>query len=702
MPGTRTSRPALSAQREMILTYYEQILRACRRIADETSAFPSRMTLPNSVTASVPGVSWRAFAFSSVGKRLLIAAALLHVVLAVGLFSAGRAHIAPGVIDRDGIIGSFAFDSYDYQREAARLVEIFRQVGVTAWVAEPAPLHVKVISIQFVILGPLFGYGILSAEPFNLLCYVLILGVTLALGREIGGDRVGLLAAGVVALWPTFLLHTMQLLKDPFFIACALVLVLCVAAWLTRTFGPRGALATGTLTAVVVSLLLVVRFTFAVIILALFLVGFALLVVRQLRERRPLYWNMICPLLILGIGALLLAFQVTGGGQKLKHYPSDQGGQPKAIPGEGLRVLTVVSYLPRPKFEEGPPAYSDRFSAPANRMAVRVGSVRERFAAVYSQAGSNIDPGKKFSDLKSLLVYLPRAFEIGFFAPFPTTWIASGKQVGSAGRLLAGGETLIIYLFELLALVAVLRAPHRLAAWLLLSISAFGVTLLAIVVPNVGALYRFRYTFWVLLIVLGAKGFEKMRAGRSRTADKHVDAPPEALLASAGRTRPGPRGVLSLFGWSWISRVAVGVGLIGIFAIACSRSLGPIVAQVDSGLQVQRKESPATTNIAAVGPARRLGFDLANFSGSELRVVYISPSDSRGWEENVLGSSQLGDGETADISFDAQERAALWDIRVESGGKYYAEWKGLDLRGVSRITLLLRVVGEPVAVAQVE
>jgi 4-amino-4-deoxy-L-arabinose transferase-like glycosyltransferase len=627
----------------------------------------------------------RVFASSSGSKRLLGAAALLHVLLAVGLFSAGRAHVAPGLIDHDGIIGSFALDSYDYQREAARLVEIFRLGGVTAWAAERGPLHVKVISIQFAILGPLFGYGTLSAEPFNLLCYVAILGVTLALGREVGGQRAGLLAAGVVALWPTFLLHTMQLLKDPFFIACALVLVLCVTVWLTRTFALRGVLATGSLTAVVVSLLLVVRSTFAVIIFALVLIGFALLVVRQLRERRPLYWNMICPLLILLIGALLLPLHATRGGQKLKHYPSDQGGQPKAIAGEGLRVLTVVSYLPRPKFEEGPPTYADRFYASANRMVLRVSSVRERFAAVYSQSGSNIDPGVKFSDLKSLMFYLPRAFEIACCAPFATTWVAPGKQVGSAGRLLAGAETLIMYLFELLALVAVLWPPRRLAAWLLLSISAFGVTLLALVVPNVGALYRFRYTFWVLLIVLGAKGFE-------------------ALLASSGRMRPGLGGVLSLLGGSWIRRVAVGVGMVGVLAAACSRSpqAGPTLARTDSGLHAQGTESPATTNIAAAGLTRDLSFDLVNFSGSALQAVHISPSDSKGWEENVLGSSQLGDGETVDIRFDAQEKAALWDIRVESEGKYYAEWKGLDLRGVSRITLLLSVVGEPVAVAQVE
>jgi hypothetical protein len=84
--------------------------------------------------------------------------------------------------------------------------------------------------------------------------------------------------------------------------------------------------------------------------------------------------------------------------------------------------------------------------------------------------------------------------------------------VGSAGKLLSGAETLVMYGFGLLALVAVLRPPRRLAAWLLLSITAFGVTALGLVIPNVGALYRFRYTFWVLLIILGAKGFESVLA----------------------------------------------------------------------------------------------------------------------------------------------------------------------------------------------
>jgi len=62
----------------------------------------------------------------------------------------------------------------------------------------------------------------------------------------------------------------------------------------------------------------------------------------------------------------------------------------------------------------------------------------------------------------------------------------------------------------------------------------------------------------------------------------------------------------------------------------------------------------------------------------------------------------LGDGDTLGVRFSPEEGAVLWDIRVESADEHSAEWKGLDIRGVSRITLLLKLEGEPVAVAEVE
>lgn len=465
----------------------------------------------------------RAGAFTSGGRRLLAAAAVTHLVLAFGLHWAGRAQVAPGLIDRDGIMDTFAHDSYEYQGGAVRLAEVLRKDGVAAWASEREPLHVRLISLQFAVLGPLTGYGPLSAEPLNLICYLAVVGLTLLLGREAGGARTGLLAAAVVALWPTFLLHTLQLLKDPLFIAAALALVLCVTTWLTRDYGRAGAVAACALMGVGTWLLLLIRVNFAAVIFALVLAGFALLAVRQWRERRWLRWNMAAPAVILASGGLLLVSLVLlrpAHVPRLKQYPSDGGGQSKSAPAAGEQVPTAVKYFPvARRGADGRPSRAGLLAAAADRSARRVGVMRYRFSAFYSEAGSGIDRDARFDDFKSLLLYLPRAFEIGWWAPFPDTWVASGKRVGSVGKLLSGVETLVIYAFELLALAAVVLPPRRLAAWLLLALTTFGVTALGLVVPNVGALYRFRYTFWVLLIVLGTKGMEGLLALRGRRPD---------------------------------------------------------------------------------------------------------------------------------------------------------------------------------------
>lgn len=113
-----------------------------------------------------------------------------------------------------------------------------------------------------------------------------------------------------------------------------------------------------------------------------------------------------------------------------------------------------------------------------------------------------------------------------------------------------------------------------------------------------------------------------------------------------------------------------------------------------------RGESAATT--AASEADRALGFELANFTGTKLRAVYLSPSESAGWEENILGGGELTDGATVAVRFSPEEKATSWDIRVEAVDNHFAEWKGLQLRDVSRITLLLDMIGGRVVAAEVE
>jgi len=447
--------------------------------------------------------------FFSSGWRLIAVAALLHVTLAVGLFWAGRAQIAPGLLDRDAIFKSFAPDSYAYQREAIRLTSVLRDRGLRAWLEEPERPHIKLISLQFAIFSSAFGHSTLSAEPLNLFSYIAILCLVLTLGREVAGMRVGLCATGIVALWPTFLMHTTQFLKDPLFIAGALALILIVTMCLTRTCNWVGAVSMSALIALMTALLLSMRGKFGAIIFALAFFGFILLSVRQWLQRRLLYWNLTCLSLLLIIGALA-AFDLTGH-PKPKRYPSDQSGDPKTYFGPGRHLTAVIADRRTVPFKaKVSGSYKDHLEAATERTALEIGLARHRINVNVPEASSAIDPNVELSSPKDMIDYLPRAFAIGLWAPFPKMWVSAGASVGRTGRLIAGAETLVIYLCELFTVFAIWRAPRCLAAWLLLLIIILGVAMLGLVVSNVGTLYRFRYLFWILLIILGLKGLQSV------------------------------------------------------------------------------------------------------------------------------------------------------------------------------------------------
>jgi putative peptidoglycan lipid II flippase len=135
-----------------------------------------------------------------------------------------------------------------------------------------------------------------------------------------------------------------------------------------------------------------------------------------------------------------------------------------------------------------------------------VNAFRYEFNSVYSDAGSNIDRDVYLASQTELFLYLPRAALIGSFAPFPNLWFSEGKSFGKAGRILAGTETFFIYLLALFALLAVYRNYRSAHVWLIVLSIGVGSTALGLIVTNLGAIYRMRYFFWFLLILLGTEG----------------------------------------------------------------------------------------------------------------------------------------------------------------------------------------------------
>jgi hypothetical protein len=150
-------------------------------------------------------------------------------------------------------------------------------------------------------------------------------------------------------------------------------------------------------------------------------------------------------------------------------------------------------------------------------------------------------------------------------------------------------------------------------------------------------------------------------------------------------------------------RSAVVIAAACLLAAVCSCSSHTGAAAGGTVESPRAQQAPAGVDAEPAGDsAAELTLTLTNFTGSAIRGVYVSPSDSNGWEENVLAGGELADGDSLKIAFDPDARNVLWDIRVEDGSehKHYAEWKGINLREVSKIALHLSPVGKAVAVAE--
>ena len=157
---------------------------------------------------------------------------------------------------------------------------------------------------------------------------------------------------------------------------------------------------------------------------------------------------------------------------------------------------------------------------PRWNLAKRLTLLRHNFIVLYPLAGSNIDTDVELRGATDVVRYFPRAALIGFCAPFPNMWVARGELVGRAGRLMAGAEMILLYIIMGGALLVLMRERRRLSLWLLFGITTAGCIALGFVVVNVSALYRMRYAYFILLIILGMKGV--------------VSLLPEKLAASFG------------------------------------------------------------------------------------------------------------------------------------------------------------------------
>jgi hypothetical protein len=80
-------------------------------------------------------------------------------------------------------------------------------------------------------------------------------------------------------------------------------------------------------------------------------------------------------------------------------------------------------------------------------------------------------------------------------------------------------------------------------------------------------------------------------------------------------------------------------------------------------------------------------FVLHNETGVEIHQLFVSPTTTNQWEEDVLGVDTLPSGETVKVTFDDREKTAHWDLKIVDGKGNSIEWRDPNLVEISEVTL---------------
>ena len=80
-------------------------------------------------------------------------------------------------------------------------------------------------------------------------------------------------------------------------------------------------------------------------------------------------------------------------------------------------------------------------------------------------------------------------------------------------------------------------------------------------------------------------------------------------------------------------------------------------------------------------------FIIINNTGHTICALYIAPSNTNDWQDNLLEQTILGITDQATLPFHRNEPAAYWDVRVVYDNGFSHNWKRCQLRKQLFVTL---------------
>ena len=322
----------------------------------------------------------------------------------------------------------------------------------------------------------------LSVAPLNAFlwagCFVLVFLISFQL---LNNTAKALIAASIFSFFPANLMHSIQLLKDPFYIFGVLLFLFAwVLIWAKDV--KQGAVFVGFL-------------------LSMAAVGLGFHMVANIRPYLKAVW--------VGVAFVFCFFS-------LLRYPR-RWWHPTALIAVILFLFITnptESFNPKKaeiQYRQYRWSYSNWVPDRIENQLFKLSWDRERFCNGCRHSGSSIDIAVRFHSVRDVMKYIPRAMEIGFLAPFPEIWFGQGGKTGKLARLIVGGEMVVLYFLYGGMLIWFMRKGIGLRAALLTCWGMAFVLLISLVVMNLGALHRMRHIYLLPVFVYGAAGWVLLR-----------------------------------------------------------------------------------------------------------------------------------------------------------------------------------------------
>ena len=173
-----------------------------------------------------------------------------------------------------------------------------------------------------------------------------------------------------------------------------------------------------------------------------------------------------------------------------------------------LLVELSIYKLPAPVLIEDS-ALQTQTQTQTQTVIFKLNVARLRFIEDYPNAGSNLDLNVRFFTFTDVIEYSPRALAIGLFSPFPSMWLSPGvSNGGNFMRLVSAVEMTLSYIMLIGVFPLILYSKEKkLPIFVVTIFSLVMLLILALVVANVGSLYRMRYAYFQIFNGLGLLGW---------------------------------------------------------------------------------------------------------------------------------------------------------------------------------------------------